>query len=181
MQIILEQVIAFVTSAFSGKKERFGPFPLPPALHSLRVGHDLISYGFPLDTCLGGCCHDMLEDCGVSLEEIARRFGQQVADYVSLCSLHPRFNGEHNDQSEDDLYSRVISWVEEHGENTAPVAIKCADSMDTMRFLTYCPREWRVPLLLRAIRWLETGRRFGLPAPMMDDFKTLIRRAESNQ
>lgn len=179
MQIKLETVISFVISAFYGKRERFGPFPLPPELHSLQVGHDLISYSFSLETSVGGYCHDTSEDCGVSLDEITQLFGQQVADYVSLCSLHPRFNGEHNDESEDDLYSRVISWVEQV-EDIAPVAIKCADSMDTMRFLAYCPSEWHVPLLLRATRWLGAGRRFGLPSAMMEDLETLIRRAEKS-
>jgi guanosine-3',5'-bis(diphosphate) 3'-pyrophosphohydrolase len=177
MNNLIQQAISLVCSAFAGKPDRFGPYPIPASLHSLRVGHDLISYGFTLETSLGGFTHDLTEDCDLLPNDLQNQFGAKVATYVSLCSLHPRFDGKHSDESEDELFSRVMSWVEE-GQDVEPLAIKCADSMDAMRFLAYCPSDWHIPLLLRASRWLETGRQHGLPKPMMDEFERLIRLAE---
>lgn len=171
-----DRAIKLVLKQFTGKKPRYGQFPVHPATHSLRVGSDLLKYGFPLDTVLGGYCHDLEEDTGINPGIISRDFGLMVTVYMQMCSL-PKFNGDHCDESENDLFRRVEFFTHETGD-TGPLAIKCVDSMDSIRGAKYCPPDWAPKLLKRAKRWLS----FAYPLltenyrELILDFEEVIRR-----
>ncbi|MDQ5950263.1 MAG: hypothetical protein QG585_205 [Patescibacteria group bacterium] len=175
--LLQDKMIRLVLEQFADKPPRFGQFPIHPAFHSIRVGLDLIKYGFPLPVCLGGSGHDFDEETDLNMGVIYRDFGQMVTVYIQMTSLHPRFNGEHTDESENELFERVKVFVETTGD-IGPLAIKSVDSMDSVRGAKYCPADWAPKLLKRAERWLALARPY-LSRDYNDlvlDFAEVIRR-----
>lgn len=175
--LLQDKMIQLILEQFAGKQPRFGQFPVHPAFHSIRVGLDLIKYGFPLAVCLGGFGHDFKEETDVDMLLVRNIFGQLVRIYIQTTSLHPRFNGEHSDESEDELFERVKGFTEDT-EDIGPLAIKCVDSMDSVRGARYCPKDWALKLLKRAERWLALARPY-LSRDYNDlvlDFAEVIRR-----
>ncbi len=175
--LLQDKMIRLVLEEFTGKQPRFGQFPVHPAFHSIRVGLDLIKYGFPLPVCFGGFGHDFDEETDVDMVLIHHVFGRMVKIYIQVTSLHPRFNGEHSDESEDELFEQVKDFTEKT-KDIGPIGIKCVDSMDSVRGAKYCPADWAPKLLRRAERWLA----FGTPYLSRDyndlvlDFAEVIRR-----
>jgi guanosine-3',5'-bis(diphosphate) 3'-pyrophosphohydrolase len=81
---ILEEIIIFVTQKHRGQTRKGNGFPY--IIHPLRVMNYLLeakerSTNINL-LIAAALLHDVVEDCGVTLEEIARRFGYQVAALV---------------------------------------------------------------------------------------------------
>jgi GTP pyrophosphokinase len=58
----------------------------PYITHPLAVASLVGEYGGDEDQAVAALLHDLLEDCGVKLEEISSRFGERVADVVSWCT-----------------------------------------------------------------------------------------------
>lgn len=58
----------------------------PYITHPMAVASLVAEYGGDEDQVIAALLHDVLEDCDVTLEQIAMRFGQDVADMVDSCS-----------------------------------------------------------------------------------------------
>ena len=58
----------------------------PYITHPLGVAALVGEYGGDEDQAIAALLHDLLEDCGVKLEEISSRFGERVASIVSWCT-----------------------------------------------------------------------------------------------
>lgn len=59
---------------------------VPYIIHPVHVAMILVAHGFDEDLAIAGLLHDTVEDCGVSLESIAERFGEGVAALVNAVS-----------------------------------------------------------------------------------------------
>src|SRR5688572_30173535 len=58
----------------------------PYIIHPVHVSMILVAHGFDEDLAIAGLLHDTVEDCGVSLQEIAATFGEGVAALVDSVS-----------------------------------------------------------------------------------------------
>ncbi len=58
----------------------------PYITHPLAVASLIGDYGGDEDQAIAGLLHDVMEDCEVSREEIAERFGAPVAEIVTACT-----------------------------------------------------------------------------------------------
>jgi (p)ppGpp synthase/HD superfamily hydrolase len=59
---------------------------VPYIIHPVHVAMILVAHGFDEDLAIAGLLHDTVEDCGVSLDEIAAAFGADVASLVDSVS-----------------------------------------------------------------------------------------------
>jgi (p)ppGpp synthase/HD superfamily hydrolase len=59
---------------------------IPYIAHPVHVSVILIRHGFGEDLVIAGLLHDVVEDCGVPLEQIAADFGDEVARLVDAVS-----------------------------------------------------------------------------------------------
>jgi len=72
--------VIFATEAHAGQvRKHIGE---PYILHPLRVSHTLAMRGMPYAVLIAGVLHDVVEDCGVSLGELTRKFGADVSALV---------------------------------------------------------------------------------------------------
>lgn len=79
--------------------------------------------------------HDVVEDCGVSLEEITVRFGREVAHIVRHVTHH------YEDEPEEDYLALVAAG------GPKAVRLKRLDKLDNLRDLAHATPEFRAEKL----------------------------------
>ncbi|MEE9198507.1 MAG: bifunctional (p)ppGpp synthetase/guanosine-3',5'-bis(diphosphate) 3'-pyrophosphohydrolase [Dehalococcoidia bacterium] len=120
------------------------------------IGHPLSTADLLADlkldaTCIvGALLHDVVEDCGISLEELKRRFGPEVrrlVDGVSkLTRLELQAMGRDNG-TDDGAYDsttqaeNIRKMLVAMAEDIRVVLIKLADRLHNMQTLNFLPRE----------------------------------------
>lgn len=115
--------VAFAEQAHVGQYRK-GTL-VPYIVHPLSVARLVIEHGASHDAALAAVLHDTVEDTDVTIDDIAQRFGDTVAEYVDALT-------------EPD---KSAPWMErkQHTITTmqsAPMeilAISCADKIDNMR------------------------------------------------
>jgi (p)ppGpp synthase/HD superfamily hydrolase len=83
--------LAFATTAHAGQIRK--SVGAPYITHPIAVASLVGEYGGDEDQAIAALLHDVMEDCGVTSEEIARRFGARVAAIVAACTdtvEHPK-------------------------------------------------------------------------------------------
>lgn len=98
-------------------------------MHSLRMGFDLLKRGYDKDIVIGAILHDVEEDAGVSIKEIEKRFGKEVAKIVEAVS----FNPEIKDQRERDL--ELYKKITKAGKKAMIVSV--ADHLDNADYYKF--------------------------------------------
>ncbi len=76
----IEEAIYFATAAHEGQKRKVKGEPY--IVHPLSVALILARLGSDEDVIIAGLLHDLVEDTKVTLEEIRKRFGNNVAELV---------------------------------------------------------------------------------------------------
>jgi hypothetical protein len=154
---LTQKAISMVMARIEG--ERKGMPGSLNYIHSLRVGNLLRVYKFDHETILAGFLHDVVEDGGVTFEELEQVFPKEVVQIVRLCthdSIYP--------QKDRRWIIMVIGLAK--ADSRSAWAVKLADAFDNLMdahtlleeretFL----REVKIPVLLSASEHLlkETG------------------------
>ena len=97
---LLERAYAFAHEKHEGQKRRTGE---PYIEHPIAVAGILAELGMDDPTLAAGLLHDVVEDCGVTFEEIAQRFGMEVAQLVDGVTKLKRidFSSKQEKQAEN--------------------------------------------------------------------------------
>lgn len=119
--------LAFAVDRHGAQRQARKGTQFPYIVHPIRVGEILDRFEYSDDVIVAGLLHDTVEDAGVTLEELAERFGSSVASLVEYASepdkeLDWRPRKEHTIASVD----------------TAPedaLAVIAADKLDNIRSL----------------------------------------------
>ncbi len=77
---LLKTAVDFAIRAHTGQKRKSGE---PYVTHPLQVGETLIHWGLDEPTIIAGILHDTVEDTTVTLEDVERLFGTDVAFLVN--------------------------------------------------------------------------------------------------
>ena len=116
--------------------------------HPLHTALYLADLRLDTTTVQAALLHDVIEDCGVSYEELSRHFGEEVARLVDgvtkLSRLDlmrqqdgagPRWAGEERDSNAESLRKMLVSMAQDE----RVVLIKLADRLHNMRTLKALP------------------------------------------
>jgi (p)ppGpp synthase/HD superfamily hydrolase len=121
-----DKAIALVKERITGHRK--GLPNVPAYEHSLRVGELLRKQdGYDSNSALAGLLHDIVEDGGVSLEELKTRgFNDEIVHLVDLCS---------HDSNIKDSNTRWVNMVAglANERNTQAWNIKLADIYDNLQ------------------------------------------------
>lgn len=79
----IERALFFLSNALqdSGHNKK------PVLLHSIQVAEMLWERGFSQDAVIAAVLHDVVEDTAITIEDVERQFGQQVAQYVDALTI----------------------------------------------------------------------------------------------
>jgi len=142
---LIKAAYQFASQAHQGQLRKSGE---PYLEHPLQTALILADYQLDANTLAAALLHDVPEDCGISLDEVATKFGSQVARLVEgvtklngLTSRTKRGEGEPIAQAENLRKMLVVM-----AEDLRVVFIKLADRLHNMRTLGALP-----PMKRRAI------------------------------
>jgi RelA/SpoT family (p)ppGpp synthetase len=132
---LLERAYALAEKAHSGQRRRSGE---PYLHHPVAVAHLLAEIGMDPDTIAAGLLHDVVEESGVSVHEIERAFGADIAslvDGVTKLEHLDRFRskgGKQRDEQESESLRKMFLAM---ADDVRVVMIKLADRLHNMRTL----------------------------------------------
>ncbi len=72
------------------QRRKYPSVDVPYVSHIAGVAAILSRHGFDGEVVAAGALHDVMEDCGVTYEELAQRFTTRVADLVSHVTEHDK-------------------------------------------------------------------------------------------
>ncbi|MGC4029210.1 MAG: bifunctional (p)ppGpp synthetase/guanosine-3',5'-bis(diphosphate) 3'-pyrophosphohydrolase [Steroidobacteraceae bacterium] len=123
----IREAADFGTSAHQGQKRLSGE---PYISHPLAAAQILAGLGLDADTIISAILHDVIEDTGVSKEEIAGRFGKDVAEIVDgVTKLHQiQFKSREEAQAES-FRKMLLAMV----RDLRVIIVKLADRTHNMR------------------------------------------------
>lgn len=125
----------FAAKAHKGQKRSSGQDYI---IHPLAVSYILLELGMDTDTICAAMLHDVVEDTPVTLDEVKKRFGQDVAmlvDGVTKLNKIPMFNRE--EQQAENVRKILLAM----SQDIRVMIIKLCDRLHNMRTLKYRPIE----------------------------------------
>jgi guanosine-3',5'-bis(diphosphate) 3'-pyrophosphohydrolase len=147
---LVERAYRVAEKAHEGQKRASGESYVQ---HCLAVASILIEMGMPVPTIAAGLLHDTVEDTDLTLDDLKRDFGEEIASLVSgvtkLAQL-PRVSHYEDDQrgesatrielAKENLRKTFLAM----GDDVRVVLIKLADRLHNMRTLSHLPENKRV-------------------------------------
>jgi GTP pyrophosphokinase len=147
---LISEAYAFADLCHRGQLRVSGE---PYIAHPLEAALFLAELNLDTSTIIAALLHDVMEDCGVSFQEIESRFGNEVAKLVDgvtkLTRMDYRLPGSGTDgaDSPDDVdhlyYESLRKMLVAMAEDIRVVLIKLADRLHNMRTLDALPPEKR--------------------------------------
>lgn len=110
----------------------------PYIIHPLNVASTLIKLKMDLDSIMAGLLHDVVEDSDVPPEEIARMFGQSVAQIVVGCTKISKIKFKTKEESQAENFRKMVVAM---AQDLRVIIVKLADRMHNMRTLQYVSKE----------------------------------------
>lgn len=123
----------FAAKAHEGQKRSSGQAYI---IHPLAVAYILLELGMDTDTICAALLHDVVEDTPATLDNLKKRFGQDVAmlvDGVTKLNKIPIFNRE--EQQAENVRKILLAM----SQDIRVMIIKLCDRLHNMRTLKYRP------------------------------------------
>src|SRR5579884_1994794 len=106
----------------------------PYITHPLAVADILASYRLDTDSIITGLLHDVLEDTPVTLPEIERRFGAQIAGLVDGVTKLTRLELQSDRTKQAENFRKLVLAM---SRDIRVLLVKLADRLHNMRTLHY--------------------------------------------
>ncbi len=137
---------AFARSAHAGQTRK-GAAAEPYIEHVAEVARFTAMWGGDEDAVVAAWLHDTVEDCGASLDDIARRFGAAVAALVRELT---------DDKSLPKAERKRLQVAHAPAKSAAAALIKVADKTSNVGALALSsPADWPRERLIAYVDWAE--------------------------
>jgi len=144
------QAYFYADACHTGQERKTGD---PYIVHPLETALFLADLHLDTNTIVAALLHDVVEDCGVSLEDISEKFGFEVSKLVDGVTKLTRMDdklqppideGENLVDDADNLYAESLrKMLVSMAEDIRVVLIKLADRLHNMKTLDALPLEKR--------------------------------------
>ena len=128
---LIERAIEYARNKHADQKRKDGS---PYIIHPLAVAEVVVEMGLDLDAILGALLHDCIEDTDASHEEIAKLFGENVAELVEGVTKLTRANFSSTEQEQMENLRKMFMAM---SKDIRVVLIKIADRLHNMRTMQY--------------------------------------------
>ncbi len=129
---LIQRAFNFAKKAHSGQKRKSGESYFN---HSYQTGLELSRWKLDSSTVAAGLLHDVVEDCGVSPEEIKKEFGEEIAFLVNGLTKLGRLKYRGVVKQAETLRKMILAL----SEDLRVVLIKLADRLHNMKTLSALP------------------------------------------
>jgi len=163
----LRSVYEFSRETHSDQVRRSGK---PYFTHPLHVAFILADQGFD-ETCVAvGLLHDVLEDTLAEMEELAERFGEEIAQLVDGVTKIGRHAYVRRDQAQAETFRKLLLAS---AKDIRVILIKLADRLHNMQTLEHMPVESRRRIARETLEiYAPTAHRLGM-AKVQGDLEDL--------
>jgi len=132
---LLEKAYQF---SFMAHKDQIRKSGEPYFEHPLEVAKILVGFQMDTNTICGGLLHDVVEDTGITIEEIQDEFNEEIAVLVDGVTKISGINFENFEtQQAENFRKMIISMV----RDIRVILIKFADRLHNMRTIEYLPEK----------------------------------------
>ena len=128
---LIDQAVEYANAKHKYQKRKDGS---PYIIHPLAVAQIVTEMGLDSDAVLGALLHDCIEDTDASHEEIARLFGDTVAELVEGVTKLTRANFSTSEQAQMENLRKMFMAM---SKDIRVVLIKIADRLHNMRTMQY--------------------------------------------
>ena len=128
---LIDKAVAYANEKHQYQKRKDGS---PYIIHPLAVAEIIAEIGLDMDAILGALLHDCIEDTDASFDEIARLFGQTVAELVEGVTKLTRANFSSSEQAQMENLRKMFMAM---SKDIRVVLIKIADRLHNMRTMQY--------------------------------------------
>ena len=132
---LVRRAIDYATVHHEGQFRKSGE---PYIIHALNVGYILATLRVGPKTICAGLLHDVIEDCGISKEQMAKDFDEEIAELVE--SVTKIGNIQFKDQKEYQAANHRKIFIA-MAKDVRVILIKLVDRLHNMRTLQYQPAE----------------------------------------
>lgn len=136
-EILLRRAYVFSAKEHHGQTRRSGE---PYLIHPLNVAGILADMKADDVSIVVGLLHDILEDTGVTKEDLARQFGAEVADLVDGVTKIGKFTFHSREQEQAETFRKMILGM---ASDLRVILVKLADRLHNMRTLEHLAPEKR--------------------------------------
>ena len=128
---LIEQAVRYAEDKHKEQKRKDGS---PYIIHPLAVAEIVAEMGLDTDAILSALLHDCIEDTDASHDDIARLFGQTVAELVEGVTKLTRANFSSSEQAQMENLRKMFMAM---SKDIRVVLIKIADRLHNMRTMQY--------------------------------------------
>ena len=131
----------FIMKAYNFAKEKHGDQKRnsgePYIIHPLQVAYTLATMGLDEKTIAAALLHDVVEDTDATSEDLAKMFGQEVADMVAGVTKLSTLQFATIEETQVENYRKMFLAM---GKDIRVILIKLADRLHNMRTLKFLRR-----------------------------------------
>ncbi len=131
--LLVKRALDSATFWHRDQKRKYPNVEIPYASHVAGVVAILSRHGFAEDVVAAGALHDVVEDCGVTFEELGAKFGARVAELVRHVSE------EDKSLAWEERKKRYLEHFSEKPWDAQ--AISLADKIDNFESIVVCARD----------------------------------------
>jgi GTP pyrophosphokinase len=139
---ILRRAVSFASRAHAGQRRISGE---PYVQHTLAVARTLADLGLDHETLAAAILHDVVEDTGVSLDDLKQEFGPRIAELVDgvtkmkvIQEFQSQPEGSRHEHAQAESLRKMLLAM---AEDVRVVLIKLADRLHNMRTLGVLPED----------------------------------------
>ena len=134
----IKKAVNFADKAHEGQFRKSGELFIT---HPINVGLILVSLRMDVDTIIAGLLHDVVEDCDISLSEVQKKFGNNVAQLVDGVTKLLQLDEKMKDQSQAEHFQKMALAT---AEDVRVVIIKLADRLHNLKTIEHLPRDKQI-------------------------------------
>lgn len=107
-------------------------------IHPVNVSATLIKLNLDIDSIMAGLLHDVIEDCAITAESLAREFTPDVAEIVVGLTKISKIKFKTKEESQAENFRKMVVAM---AKDLRVIIVKLADRMHNMRTLQYVSDE----------------------------------------
>jgi GTP pyrophosphokinase len=158
-ETLLRKAYVFSAKEHHGQTRRSGE---PYLIHPLNVAGILADIRADDVSIVVGLLHDILEDTGVTKEDLSRHFGAEVAELVDGVTKIGKFSFHSREQEQAETFLKMILGM---ASDLRVILVKLADRLHNMRTLEFLAPEKRLEIARETLEiYAPIANRLGIGA-----------------